>query len=731
MGEKQHRLSETVVSRARPLPLAMGLVLPVCAVTLTSAIVLVSANRIVTSDHVQEFSCGRLYYRTFYMDRKREVLFVGGMDKVFRLNLVNINRTKCNDRTLTSNPNVVVSCVYKGKREDYECRNHIKVIQPIGDGSKLYICGTNAQNPRDLEIYSNNLTEVPKDYQTLRDIGRGIGKCPFDPDDNSTAIWVEKGNPGDLPGLYSGTVAEFTKADTVIFRSALFNRTTHEQEEFFMRTLKYDSMWLDKPNFVGSFDIGDHVYFFFRESAVEYINCGKVIYSRVARVCKKDTGGKNILTHNWATFLKARLNCSIPGEYPFYFNEIQSVYKFPDDNNHIYGVFTTSLHGGPYGSAICSFHLSDVQGVFAGKFKEQKTSSSAWLPVLTSQVPEPRPGLCVNSTKTLPDAVLNFLRTHTLMDSTVPQSRGPRAAGPVFFRENVVFLSLAVHRVEVDGVDYVVYYAGTRDGLVYKLVEWKDRSGEAFSNLVDVFEASPGEPIRTMDISGEHKSLYVGSDDAVRQFSLHMCKGRHLSCVRCIRDPYCGWDQEHHECKPYVNGYLQDVTNSTPGICENSIRRKQVHAYWGESVHLTCQAHHPDLLEPPGGAGFLPSSRAPPQTLRWIQYSREKGRRVVVPKRDKFVHSTDYGLAVLALTERDAGRYDLHLDPVGTLCSYNVTVDTKTCTAPSEAEYRKIYSDWCHEFEKYKLAMKNWQTKQAKCQGGHPNDVTYRGNPSA
>src|SRR5699024_6558967 len=46
------------------------------------------------------------------------------------------------------------------------------------------------------------------------------------------------------------------------------------------------SLFLIEPNFVGSFDIGEFVYFFFRESAVEYINCGKNIYSRVARVCK-------------------------------------------------------------------------------------------------------------------------------------------------------------------------------------------------------------------------------------------------------------------------------------------------------------------------------------------------------------------------------------------------------------------------------------------------------------
>lgn len=43
---------------------------------------------------------------------------------------------------------------------------------------------------------------------------------------------------------------------------------------------------MTEPHFVGSFDVEDWVLFFFRESAVEYINCGKKIYSRVARVCK-------------------------------------------------------------------------------------------------------------------------------------------------------------------------------------------------------------------------------------------------------------------------------------------------------------------------------------------------------------------------------------------------------------------------------------------------------------
>lgn len=94
----------------------------------------------------------------------------------------------------------------------------------------------------------------------------------------------------------------------------------------------YVLFFFAEPDFVGSYDVGQYVFFFFRETAVEYINCGKSVYSRVARICKRDTGGKNILSQNWATYLKARLNCSIPGEFPFYFNEIRKYLKINVDN---------------------------------------------------------------------------------------------------------------------------------------------------------------------------------------------------------------------------------------------------------------------------------------------------------------------------------------------------------------------------------------------------------------
>ncbi|GBN40761.1 Semaphorin-2A, partial [Araneus ventricosus] len=123
--------------------------------------------------------------------------------------------------------------------------------------------------------------------------------------------------------------------------------------------------------------------------------------------------------------------------------------------------------------------------------------------------------------------------------------------------------------------------------------------------------------------------------------------------------------------------------------------------YWGQSVHLACPVHLPQAE-----TAVIGSSR-------WFRYSREKGKYEVQQRRDKYIYTQDQGLVILSVTERDSGRYDCKLGP-NTLCSYNITVDTKTCSAPTDVEYRKVYSDWCHEFEKYKMAMKTWQNKQQR-----------------
>lgn len=143
--------------------------------------------------------------------------------------------------------------------------------------------------------------------------------------------------------------------------------------------------------------------------------------SRVARVCKSDLGGsQRVLEKQWTTFLKARLNCSIPGDSHFYFNLLHATSDIihMQGRDVILGLFSTppnryqntlNVHkilkmtlffyrylfpllstGSIPGSAVCVFDMQQLAHVFEGRFKEQKSPESIWTPVPDEAVPKPR-----------------------------------------------------------------------------------------------------------------------------------------------------------------------------------------------------------------------------------------------------------------------------------------------------------------------------------------------------
>jgi hypothetical protein len=83
------------------------------------------------------------------------------------------------------------------------------------------------------------------------------------------------------------------------------------------------------------------------------------------------------------------------------------------------------------------------------------------------------------------------------------------------------------------------------------------QNGESKSSLLDIFEVAQNEPIQVMQISQKRKSLYVSTDHRIKQIDLAMCIRRYDSCFRCVKDPYCGWDESTGVCKPYELGLLQ------------------------------------------------------------------------------------------------------------------------------------------------------------------------------
>lgn len=90
----------------------------------------------------------------------------------------------------------------------------------------------------------------------------GRAKCPYNPTANVTSLITEDG------GYYIGGPTDFSGSDFAIYRSIGKINIT--------RTKHYDSLWLNEPQFVGSFETDRYVYFLFKEAAVEYMNCGKV-----------------------------------------------------------------------------------------------------------------------------------------------------------------------------------------------------------------------------------------------------------------------------------------------------------------------------------------------------------------------------------------------------------------------------------------------------------------------
>ena len=69
-------------------------------------------------------------------------------------------------------------------QEKSKCSNFIRVIVRKSQ-NELYICGTNAFEPK-----CRTYIQQEDNKFEMKDDGRGLGVCPFDPDHNSTAIYT-------------------------------------------------------------------------------------------------------------------------------------------------------------------------------------------------------------------------------------------------------------------------------------------------------------------------------------------------------------------------------------------------------------------------------------------------------------------------------------------------------------------------------------------------------------
>ncbi|KAM6425952.1 semaphorin-6D isoform 6-T17 [Liasis olivaceus] len=492
----------------------------------------------------------------------RDTLYIAGRDQVYTVNLNDIPKGEVvpsKKLTWRSKQQDRENCAMKGKHKD-ECHNFIKVFVPRND-EMVFVCGTNAFNPM-CRYY--RLSTLEYDGEEIS----GLARCPFDAKQTNVALFADG-------KLYSATVADFLASDAVIYRSM--------GDGSALRTIKYDSKWIKEPHFLHAIEYGNFVYFFFREIAVEHNNLGKAVYSRVARICKNDMGGsQRVLEKHWTSFLKARLNCSVPGDSFFYFDVLQSITDIIEISGvpTVVGVFTTQLNSIP-GSAVCAFSMEDIEKVFKGRFKEQKTPDSVWTAVPEDKVPRPRPGCCAKhgpaeAYKTsidFPDETLSFIKSHPLMDSAVPSV----IEEPWFTKTRVRYrlTAIAVDHSAGPYQNYTVIFVGSEAGMVLKILAKTKAFSLNDSILLEEIDAynhakcnGDGEEdkkVISLQLDKEHHALFIAFSSCIIRIPLSRCE-RHGSCKKtCIasRDPYCGW-LNHGACgrvraSMFIGGYEQDV----------------------------------------------------------------------------------------------------------------------------------------------------------------------------
>uniref|UniRef100_A0A7N6BFX6 Sema domain-containing protein n=1 Tax=Anabas testudineus TaxID=64144 RepID=A0A7N6BFX6_ANATE len=465
-------------------------------------------------------------------------LYIGARDDLYRVELDNMAGDEMfysKKRTWESNKNDIRVCRMKGKHEG-ECRNFIKVL--LSQHGGLFVCGTNAFNPLCANYTRDTLELVAEPIS-------GMARCPYDPRHANVALFADG-------SLFTGTVTDFLAIDAVIYRSL--------GDSPALRTVKHDSKWFREPYFVSAMEWGPHIYFFFREMAMEFHHLEKVMVSRVARVCKADLGGsQRVLEKQWTTFLKARLNCSVPGDSHFYFNLLHATSNIihMQGRDVILGLFSTPPNSIP-GSAVCVFDMQQLAHVFEGRFKEQKSPESIWTPVPDEAVPKPRPGGCAvqgsrfSSSNTLPDEVLNFVKTHPLMDETVPLlGHRPwvvKTMGRYQLTTMVVDTEAGPHK------NRTVLFLGSTRGTILKFLMVPSGDSVSHSSVfleeVEGFnpekcgEDSPqARQLLSLTLDRTSHTLLLAFPSCLVRVPTSRCH-LHSRCMKsCLasRDPYCGW----------------------------------------------------------------------------------------------------------------------------------------------------------------------------------------------
>ncbi|XP_038073420.1 semaphorin-5B-like [Patiria miniata] len=481
------------------------------------------------------------YYRTLeFIDGQ---LFVGGKAQLFAVDPANLDMLDS------------VSIPTTGSSLCEFCDNYIRVIQPLTNNTLLE-CGTNNKVPYCQQRSMGNLSvaSTPR-IQYDPSSSSPTFVAPFTYNQNSTGWFLTK----DLE-LFVGTNLELSAGELsrpAIVKSVLQSDSSQNVVgvEVQLRT-KDDESVLSKeggppnPQFVGDpISYNGRVYFFFREIAVEFIS-ESLVYSRVAVVCQNDTGGTpdtDLNENNIATFVKARLTCSIDGAIPYDYNEIHDIYQSTDDVNVVFAIFATRA---PVvaSSAVCAYRLDEIEALFLNtenKFTFQENNGEIWKDLATDPI-TPRLVTCQNTDSFSSTTARNILSQGQIMSVSAEnklhyETAGGAQSNPLLVIDGERFSQIVVDENVVNSID--VMFIGTENGAVLKAYLNANRSEAKVVEEISLDTDGRKTPVLTMLLSDSDQAVFVGTDIGVYKVPFQHCQDS-PSRMDCLgtEDPYCRWN---------------------------------------------------------------------------------------------------------------------------------------------------------------------------------------------
>jgi hypothetical protein len=379
----------------------------------------------------------------------------------------------------------------------------------------------------------------------------------------------------------------------------LFKRTTFDlllSETVWIRSDNERAQWFNHPGYGNIVEVGDYVYIFFWERALES-NDWKTV-ARVARVCKNDSGimDNRINVNAFSSFVKIQISCN--NTPPAQASSASRIYPYVVDafyvengnfqpgspQGYFYAVFQASSpleDSGPTGSALCVFDYNKVESALNSR-------TLVNLKMGTTVASEP-----VNC-ETAPSRTIDDVIKVTLSPQIVTNEETALRKPLHLLADGERFSRLVVDQaVGVDGNTYeVVFVLSTHKFFetlyLYKLsyvmnrrqssvVNYKlklvERSEWEFKDQDTFGMYRPHKGKRMELVKFENKTwLYISSEAGVFRLRTDDCS-QYTTCEQCLNaaDPHCAFDGEQQKCvsvaersnKSALTQYLGDSVPSS------------------------------------------------------------------------------------------------------------------------------------------------------------------------